>query len=1112
MLSFADLCNASPPKFAKKTQFAKVFDLADQTPGENITVHSRSGVLKFKDDKLDTHTVSFTPLKSGYLGSFSLGPVNQTADTFAWTFRLPDSKIDFLQAGQRLVQNYYVTVTDGSGQKSTAVVTVIISGTNDAPVITSEVQSANITEVADGAANENAVMHTGAGAVSFKDVDILDSYTAHVEPLGQGYIGTLSIGAVDQSRNSIPWTFEVADGIVDPLGPDDVLVQKYLVTVDDGHGGTASRVVTVTIHGTNDGAAIIDLAPAAQGGDVTTDEDDLPAGSDNVKASLTATGAFTISAPDGLDELKVGGHSVIVDGLFTPTSFTTPLGNTLSFISFNSTTGVVAYSLTLTGAAAHAGGQGENNLFEHLVVVLTDTDGSSATALLDVRIIDDVPHAVSGIFSGPVDEDGLADGIAGGIGDVTGEAKVLMGTVTNLFEPGADGPLTYQLSNSFGSLPLLSSGGATISYALAGNTLTASAGPGNPVFTFALDATTGTWVFTLLQPLDHTPGDDENDITIAFGSLIQATDKDGDSVNAIGAITITVDDDTPTVGSNTLVELDDDALAGGVSGGTGDGTDSANVTGTLSHAFGADGGSVGFLTSGNPLGFTYDLSGSDLLVKQGGTTVLTATLNTVTGDYTVTQNAPLLHEAGHDETNQSFTLTYRVTDRDGDTVDGTLSIVVNDDTPTVGSNALVELDDDALAGGISGGTGDGTDSANVAGTLSHAFGADGGSVGFLTSGNPLGFTYDLSGSDLLVKQGGTTVLTATLNTATGDYTVTQNAPLLHEAGHDETNQSFTLTYRVTDRDGDTVDGTLSIVVNDDTPVAGPITKSSNTPEIDSNIMLILDVSGSMNELSGVAGLTRLEVLKAAVLQLLEQYDSLGNVAVRIVTFSDIANPSGLNWQDITNAEASILGLTAEGQTNYDEALTDAVAAFGSFGKLGGAQNVVYFVSDGEPNLPTASQGINTTEQATWERFLDTNNVVSFALGVDTDVTTSALDPVAYNGITNAQIPSFVVTDLSQLTTTLVGTVNAITTLGNLLSESGGSFGADGGFVSAITVDGDSTFTYNPVAHTVTETTLGGSSHTFVAATNVLAITTAIRGFPRAAGRRPQVPGFLGNDP
>jgi hypothetical protein len=67
------------------------------------------------------------------------------------------------------------------------------------------------------------------------------------------------------------------------------------------------------------------------------------------------------------------------------------------------------------------------------------------------------------------------------------------------------------------------------------------------------------------------------------------------------------------------------------------------------------------------------------------------------------------------------------------------------------------------------------------------------------------------------------VLTLSLDAATGAYAVTQNAAVMHETAFDENDQSFEVVYRVTDGDGDSVDGLLSIVVNDDTPVVNEVT-------------------------------------------------------------------------------------------------------------------------------------------------------------------------------------------------------------------------------------------------------------------------------------------------
>ena len=109
-------------------------------------------------------------------------------------------------------------------------------------------------------------------------------------------------------------------------------------------------------------------------------------------------------------------------------------------------------------------------------------------------------------------------------------------------------------------------------------------------------------------------------------------------------------------------------------------------------------------------------------------------------------------------------------------------------------------------------------------------------------------------------------------------------------------------------------------------------------------MLILDLSGSMDTSSGLTGLTRLDVAKAAINELLDQYDNRGDVMVRIVTFSDTGAAVGSAWQSVADAKAAIAGLSAGGSTNYDAALLAAMGAFTDGTKLTGpgTQNVSVF--------------------------------------------------------------------------------------------------------------------------------------------------------------------------
>jgi Ca2+-binding RTX toxin-like protein len=259
-------------------------------------------------------------------------------------------------------------------------------------------------------------------------------------------------------------------------------------------------------------------------------------------------------------------------------------------------------------------------------------------------------------------------------------------------------------------------------------------------------------------------------------------------------------------------------------------------------------------------------------------------------------------------------------------------------------------------------------------------------------------------------------------------------------------------------------GTTNVDV-DYHPTAVDITRTGTAVGgANTNLMLILDVSGSM------AG-DGIEALKNSTLELLEQYDAMGDVKVRLVAFSSTADDFGSAWMTVAEAKAALLSLTTENMTNYDEALTDAMVAFNSGtvgaagGRIAGAQNVSYFISDGNPNMPNNDAGIQLDEQNAWEAFLrDTNgastggeHIRSYALGMGNGIIVGNLEPIGYDGYTSSNIPAQVVTDLSQLTQTLVSPLNAAQIPGSLLTDPDpdAGFGADGGgWVQSITVNGD----------------------------------------------------------
>src|SRR6202023_282121 len=233
-----------------------------------------NGTLTFTDvDLTDTHTATAVAQGAGYLGSFTLGTLADSTGgitgAVGWSFSVVDGALDFLAAGQTLTQKYNVTVDDHHGGTAVQVVTVTLTGTNDLPVITSTVAAATGSVVELAGVTGSVTLDTASGTLTFKDVDLTDTHTATAVAQGTGYLGSFTLGTLADSTNgatgSVGWNFSVADGALDFLAAGQTLVQKYNVTVDDGHGGAAVQVVTVTLTGTNDVPVITSTVAAATG-------------------------------------------------------------------------------------------------------------------------------------------------------------------------------------------------------------------------------------------------------------------------------------------------------------------------------------------------------------------------------------------------------------------------------------------------------------------------------------------------------------------------------------------------------------------------------------------------------------------------------------------------------------------------------------------------------------------------------------------------------------------------------------------------------------------------------------------------------------------------------
>ncbi|WP_369781767.1 beta strand repeat-containing protein [Pseudomonas sp. WC2401] len=606
--------------------------------------------------------------------------------------------------------------------------------------------------------------------------------------------------------------------------------QKLVITVDDD-----TPIATLNqLTGTVDEDGVLEGAANAGPGD------GIAGGTGDVAGEIVlASGNISTLFQSGADEalsyslttnglaalgLKSAGVTVTYAVAFDAVSSTWLLtasagaGNTAFTFSLHATTG--AYAFTLVDQLDHASGLNENDLSIALGTAInaTDFDGDTVTAAangLVITVNDDTPIATINQLTGTVDEDGVVegtanagpgDGIAGGTGDVAGEIVLASGNISTLFQSGADEALNYSLTTNGLAALGLKSAGVTVTYAVAFDAvsstwlLTASAGAGNTAFTFSLHATTGAYAFTLVDQLDHASGLNENDLSIALGTAINATDFDGDTVTAAAnGLVITVNDDTPIATINQLTgTVDEDGVvegaanAGpgdGIAGGTGDVAGeivlaSGNVSTlfqsgadeALNYSLTTNGLAALGLTSGGvavtyAVGFDAGSSTWLLTASAGaGNTVFTFSLHAATGAYAFTLVDQLDHAAGQNENDLTIALgtTINATDFDGDSVTAAangLVITVDDDTPIASINLLTgTVDEDGVhegaadsgpGDGIPGGTGD------VAGEIVLA---SGNVSALFQSGadEPLSYSLTTNGLTALgLKSGGVTVTYAT---------------------------------------------------------------------------------------------------------------------------------------------------------------------------------------------------------------------------------------------------------------------------------------------------------------------------------------------------------------
>ncbi|WP_460056605.1 beta strand repeat-containing protein [Pseudomonas sp. S2_D06] len=285
-----------------------------------LSVNGQFSSADIDHDATATWTINGSP--TGTYGSIAVDTTGQ------WTYTLANgtdgvaSAVQSLKAGESHEDVFTVQVSDGLGGVDTQLVTVTITGSNDAPVLSFA------TGHDAGAVQEDSALSVN-GQFNSADIDHDATATWTINGSPTGTYGSIAVDTTGQ------WTYTLANGTdgvasaVQSLAAGESHNEVFSVQVSDGLGGVDAQLVTITVTGSNDAAVLSSAsvtlsetnAPLTTGGSLTISDIDSPESFQAQSNTAGSYGQFSIGTGGAWTYVANSAHNEFAAGTTYTDSF-----------------------------------------------------------------------------------------------------------------------------------------------------------------------------------------------------------------------------------------------------------------------------------------------------------------------------------------------------------------------------------------------------------------------------------------------------------------------------------------------------------------------------------------------------------------------------------------------------------------------------------------------------------------------------------------------------------------------------------------------------------------------------------------------------------------------